>query len=108
MLLFCRSRISRRLGPPLFFLILMCLPSARAQVSAGISGIVTDPSGAPVPLATITAKNLETGALRISSTNELGRYLFLSLPVGRFDVRVAKAGFQDSVRSGIQLAVGQE
>src|SRR6266852_984205 len=108
MLLFCRSRISRRLGPPLFFLILMCLPSARAQVSAGISGIVTDPSGAPVPLATITAKNLETGALRTSSTNELGRYLFLSLPVGRLDVRVAKAGFQDSVRSGIQLAVGQE
>ena len=32
-----------------------------------------------------------------------GRYLILSLPVGQYEVRVTKAGFQDAIRSGIHL-----
>jgi hypothetical protein len=89
-------------------LILSGAPTARAQVSASISGIITDSSGAPVPNATITAKNVETGALRTSTTNDFGRYLVLSLPVGECEVRVAKPGFQDALRTGILLAIGQE
>src|SRR5579859_6654942 len=83
-------------------------PSARAQLSASIAGIVTDPSGAPVPAATVTTKNLETAAVRNATTDDSGRYLILSLPVGLYEVRVSKPGFRDEVRRSVHLAVAQE
>jgi hypothetical protein len=83
-------------------------PRSRAQVSAGITGVVTDPSGAPVPAASVTAKNLETGALRRSLTDDAGRYAALSLPVGKYELRVAKPGFQEAVHAEIELLVGQQ
>src|SRR4029077_1661594 len=97
-----------RLASLALFLMVACLPSARAQVSASIKGSVTDPSGAPVPSAAVSAKNLETGALRNSVTDEAGRYLVLSLPPGEYEIRVTKGGFQDTIRSGIHLVVGEE
>src|SRR6266851_4758033 len=92
----------------LLVLVFSCLPSAHAQVSTSITGTITDPSGAPVPSASVTARNLETGAVRTSLTDDAGRYLELSLTVGQYEVRVTKTGFHDAIRSGIQLAVGQE
>jgi hypothetical protein len=89
-------------------LVLASLPSARAQVSASIKGTVTDPSGAPVPSADVKTKNIETGAIRSGVTDDAGRYLVLSLPVGEYEIRVAKAGFQDAIRGGIHLVVGEE
>src|ERR1035437_3379080 len=53
----------------------------KAQVSAAISGRVTDPSGAAVSGATVTARNLETEAVRTTSTDDAGRYAVLSLAV---------------------------
>ncbi|HLZ90175.1 MAG TPA: carboxypeptidase-like regulatory domain-containing protein, partial [Candidatus Acidoferrum sp.] len=79
-----------------------------AQVSASITGLVTDPAAAAVPSAVVTAKNLETGVSRIAATDNSGRYNLPSLPVGVYDVIVSKAGFRDEVRRGIHLAVGQE
>ncbi len=90
------------------FLMMACLPPARAQVSASIKGVVTDPLGAPVPSAKVKTKNLETGAIRNSVTDDAGRYLVLALPVGEYEVRVSKAGFQDAIRSGIYLVVNEE
>jgi hypothetical protein len=89
-------------------LLLACLPSAGAEVSASIKGMVTDPSGAPVPSAAVKTKNLETGAIRSSVTDDAGRYLVLSLPVGEYEIRVSKGGFQEAIRSGIHLLVGGE
>jgi hypothetical protein len=91
-----------------FLLMLACMPSARAQVSASIKGTVTDPSNAPVPSAAVKTRNLETGAIRSSITDDAGRYLVLSLPVGEYEIRVTKAAFQDAIRSGIHLVVGEE
>jgi hypothetical protein len=92
----------------LMVVLLMQTPSLRTQMSSSITGAVLDPTGAPVPAAMVTAKNLETGALRDSSSDENGRYQLLALPVGRYEVKVVKSGFQDSIRSGIELAVAQE
>src|SRR5229473_3384397 len=104
-----RSNWARyRLTLPTLFLMLTCLPSARAQVSASIKGIVTDPSGAPVPAATVTTKTTETGAARSAITDDAGRYQFVWLPVGQYEVAVTKPGFQEAVRSGIRLVVGEE
>jgi hypothetical protein len=91
-----------------FFIPLLCLPSAPAQTSASIKGIVTDPSGAPVPSATVKSMNRETGAVRTTITDSAGRYLVVSLSVGEYEVRVTKSGFQDAIRSGIHLVVGEE
>jgi hypothetical protein len=102
------KRAWRWLASVSFFMMLSCLPAARAQVSASIKGTVTDPSGAPVPSAALKVKNLETGATRNCSTDDAGRYLVLSLPVGEYELRVTKPGFQDAIRSGIHLVVGQE
>src|SRR5215472_2495942 len=97
-----------RLTMLVLFLLQASAPCLRAQTSASIKGIVTDPTGAPVPSSTVNTKNLETGATRTTSTDDAGRYLLLSLPVGEYELRVTKAGFQEAVRSGIRLVVGQE
>ena len=83
-------------------------PAALGQVSASIHGVVTDTTGAVVAQAAVNVKNLETDVVRTASTDDAGRYLLLALPVGRYEVRISKGGFQDAVQSGISLVVGQE
>ena len=105
-------RSFHRRGPwllaALFVAILWHAPAAHAQVSASISGRVTDPTGATVSGATITAKNIETGQTRAVITDGTGHYWVPSLPVGEYELRATKDGFQELVRAGIHLVVGQE
>src|SRR5207253_2431874 len=77
-------------------------------VTATISGKVEDASGAAVGGAIVAIKNLETGATRTVMTDDMGNYRVLSLAVGSHDVRTEKPGFRAAVRTGINLAVGQE
>jgi hypothetical protein len=81
--------------------------SAFAQVSAVLSGTVTDQSGAMVSAATVTVRNVETGTDRSTVTDAQGHYQFFSLPVGPYEVRGAKTGFTEEIRTGVHLAVGQ-
>src|ERR1700688_3182160 len=90
------------------FLLLTSVPNLDAQVSASITGVITDASGARVPSAAIRAKNLETGAIRGTVSDEAGRYQVLALPVGEYEIRVSKTGFQEQIRTGVHLVVGQE
>ncbi|HUK48334.1 MAG TPA: carboxypeptidase regulatory-like domain-containing protein [Terriglobales bacterium] len=85
-----------------------CMPCFAAQVSADLSGIIADQSGAAVTGAKVTVKSLDTGLARTSLTDQGGRYRFFALPVGLYEIRVAKQGFAEAVRSGIRLAVGQD
>ena len=78
--------------------VLLCAPPAQAQVSAAISGRVTDPAGATVSGAEVTAKNVETGETRSTVTDAAGHYWVPSLAVGEYEVRVTKQGFQEQVR----------
>src|SRR5712664_2536798 len=95
------------LSVSIFGAALAALPT-QAQVAASITGTVADQSGAPISAAAVTAKNLETAAVRTATTDDAGRYLLLSLPVGQYEVRLTKAGFKEAVCSGIQLVIGQE
>ncbi len=103
-----RCRALFPLTPGFLFMILIFTSSARAQVSAAISGRVTDPAGATVSGATVTARNVETQSARTTVTDEAGRYSIPALAVGEYEVRISKQDFQVGVRSGIQLSVGQE
>src|SRR5579862_3039798 len=70
--------------------VLLCASAARAQVSAAISGRVTDPAGATVSGAAVTAKNVETGEARGTVTDAVGHYWVPSLAVGEYEVHVTK------------------
>src|SRR5579871_3369610 len=81
---------------------------ASAQVTADISGRVDDATGAAVGGAIVTVKSLETGATRTATTSENGNYRIVALPLGAQEVRAEKPGFRSAVRTGVNLAVGQE
>jgi len=74
--------------------------------TASISGRVTDSSGAAIPAATVTIRNIATSATQASTTDEQGRYGVPDLPIGSYEVTASKMGFQNLVRSGITLDVG--
>lgn len=76
-------------------------------VGAAISGAVHDETGAPLPAANITVRNLETGAVRKLLTDQAGRYSAPSIAVGQYEVTAAKDGFRSQVKTGINLVVGQ-
>ncbi len=92
----------------LFVLLGLCPCFSVAQVSATLSGIVTDQSGAAVPSASTTARNLDTGLSRTTITDQTGRYQLFALPLGQYEMRVKKDGFAEAVRTGIHLVVGQD
>jgi hypothetical protein len=92
----------------LLLLALLLSPAASAQVSAVLSGIVTDQTGASVSSVTVTAKNIDLGTLRSTSTDSAGRYFIPSLNVGNYEVRAVKPGFKEAVRTNLRLVVGQD
>lgn len=76
-------------------------------VTANLQGVVTDPSGAVVPGASVTAVNLETGLKRETVSNEEGFYRFNLLPRGRYEVQVSKVGFLAETLKDVSLTVGE-
>src|ERR1700719_872321 len=90
-------------------LVTMCwVQLAQGQVAASIKGMVTDSSGAPIASATVTAKNTDDGRVRTTVTDDAGHIDIVSLGIGPYEVSVSKSGFQEAIRSGIRLVVGQE
>ena len=83
-------------------------PMAVAQVSASLSGTVSDPSGATVTSAAVVVRDMHTEVQRDTATDAAGRYQLLALPVGEYEISVKKQGFAEEIRRGIQLAVGQD
>ena len=69
--------------------------SVVAQVtSATIVGTVSDPSGANVGGAQVTARNIDTGLTRTVTSGEDGSYRLEFLPVGNYAVEVTTSGFK--------------
>ncbi len=80
-----------------------------AQVTtATISGTVRDSSGAVVPGAVVTLKNVETGVARKVTVDAAGHYNAPQLGLGNYEAAAEAAGFQTLVRSGIELTLGRE
>jgi carboxypeptidase family protein len=105
-----RSNLLRHVPGALFFGWLLLAPYVSpltAQVSAVVSGTVTDQSGAVVSAATVTVKSTDTGAVRTTSTDDSGLYRVFALPVGAYEIRARKPGFTEEVRTGVRLVVGQ-
>jgi hypothetical protein len=86
--------------------LIFLAPCALSQSStATLQGILTDPSGAAVPGATLTITNTATNAVRTFTTADTGLYSFPLLPVGRYRLSAAKTGFKSMSRGNILLQV---
>ncbi|HMH05327.1 MAG TPA: carboxypeptidase regulatory-like domain-containing protein [Terriglobales bacterium] len=88
-------------------LTIVCGLSGRshAKVAAGVSGIVTDSSGAVVSGATIQMKATETGIAETRQTNADGFFAFVNLQPGRYDLEANQTGFTTFRQTGILLDV---
>src|SRR5579863_2073677 len=87
--------------------LLTSLNVAGQQITGSIRGIVSDPSGAIVQAATITAKQIETGLTRVAITDRQGEYVLVELPIGHYQLEVQAKGFQKYLQQGISLNVNQ-
>ena len=91
-------------------LILFLAPTTgRAQTFRGtILGTVSDTTGAVVPGASITIRNVDTGLLRTTESQADGSYRVPELPIGTYDVTVEKPDFQTSVTNVVKVDVAAE
>ncbi|HEV2577559.1 MAG TPA: carboxypeptidase regulatory-like domain-containing protein [Acidobacteriaceae bacterium] len=91
-----------------FVLAFLAFPAHAVDVNARIKGTVTDPSGAVVPGATVTATNIATGVKYPTKSLSTGDYLFPQLPVGTYSITVSAPGFNSFTATGIVLNIDQE
>jgi len=77
------------------------------QITAIVRGTITDPSGAAVSNAEVTAVQRETGFTRTVTSDSQGAYLLVELPVGHYELFTEARGFQKFVQEGITLDVNQ-
>src|SRR5205823_11403647 len=63
----------------------------------------SDPSGAVIPAATVTATNEATQVKTTRQTTAAGYYVVAPLPAGRYTVAVSAAGFQTTVQEHVQV-----
>jgi hypothetical protein len=75
-------------------------------VSGDVTGIITDPSDAVVPKATVTLRNNGTGQTQTTTTNSAGAYRFSLLSPGQYTVTATASGFQ-TVERTVTVSVGQ-
>ncbi|MFN6962519.1 MAG: TonB-dependent receptor domain-containing protein [Pyrinomonadaceae bacterium] len=81
---------------------------AQAQATAAdLAGTVTDPNGAVVAGATVTAKDNSTGITRTVTAGDDGKYKFIGLPPGEYSITAEAANFKKVVISPVKLSVGQ-
>ena len=77
------------------------------EVTASITGTITDPSGAAVPGATVTATSQERGLTYNAETNDSGLYRIAQLPVGTYALKVEKSGFSLASHPPFVLTLNQ-
>ncbi len=85
-------------------LLFMAAVSQAQEVRASISGIVTDPTGAPIAGATITVTSAATNATVVTQSADSGNYLTSFLSPGTYRITVEHAGFKKFVAESITLA----
>jgi hypothetical protein len=79
-----------------------------AQVEQGrFVGRITDPTGAAVVGAAVTARNIDTNIELNGVTNEAGDYVITPVPAGNYVITVAASGFDKAATRTIELQVGQ-
>ena len=100
----CRISIIRKL-PGLLVLLLTALP-LMAQ-SAGLQGVVLDPSESSVPGASVEAININTQIRRVAETDEQGNFTIPSIPDGTYQVTTRARGFSTHLTNDVVITNGK-
>jgi hypothetical protein len=108
--------VKRRLQSLAVGPLLLCLCAAivvmsqaawSQEVTANVTGTVTDPSGAPIVGATATATDVQRGTSHSALTNDAGIYNINRIPIGQYTVKVQQKGFETVVHQAINLDLNQ-
>ncbi|HTM36007.1 MAG TPA: carboxypeptidase regulatory-like domain-containing protein [Terriglobales bacterium] len=99
------ARVSWRFIALAAIALLFASLQAFAQ-EATLVGTVTDPTGAVVANARVTATNTETGVARTITTSQDGQYVLPGLHIGHYDVKVEASGLKIAEQKGLLLQVG--
>ncbi len=81
--------------------------AAFAQASAGVTGTVSDATGAVIPGATVTITNEATSISSNTVTTDTGTYSFKGVLPGRYDLTVEAAGFKKHINTGVNIEVSR-
>ncbi len=98
--------INKGLAIAVLCVLLLSVNGAAQTTSATLSGVVEDATGAVVPGVKVTARNAQTGASRDSTTDSAGRYNFINLEPGRYELRAERTGFKTALQSNVAVTVG--
>ncbi len=89
-------------------LVLLLASLGWSQIqNASVSGRITDPSGAVVPNAHLTAQNTATGMKYSTTSDSAGYYTFPTISIGTYTLTLSADGFKRIVRRNVTLEVGQ-
>src|SRR5258706_3626807 len=88
--------------------LVCCIPSFGQVVKGSISGSVTDPQGAVVPGATVTATNSETGVAYTTTTDSAGIFRINSIPSGIYNVTIKADKFKTVETKSVNVSAGGE
>ena len=88
-------------------LALTALASAQSTLTGGISGKVSDPQGASLPNAAVTATNVGTNKEATATSDNDGGFRIINLDPGTYSVKVSVGGFADYVQPNVVVEVGQ-
>jgi hypothetical protein len=91
------------------FVCLLALASGlmAQEVTANITGQVTDPTGAAIAGVKVTATDTQRGTQYSAETNADGRYRISNVPVGAYDIKAEAKGFQTATVSHVTLDLNQ-
>jgi hypothetical protein len=89
------------------FGFLYTIPASADNVYASIRGVVTDPAGAAVPNAMITATNIDTGIVTKTTSSGAGNYVFPQLAIGNYRVSATGPNFKTFQTNSFILAVNE-
>jgi Carboxypeptidase regulatory-like domain/TonB dependent receptor len=102
-----RPVVSAILATIALAVLLAALPLCAQEVTGAINGTITDPSGAPMAGATVTAADVARGTTYPTHSNSDGAYYLTQLPIGRYTVKVESNGFQTAVKPAFDLVLDQ-
>jgi hypothetical protein len=98
----------RRILSVLLTLSLLSSVPLLAQTFRGtINGVVTDPTGAVVPGAKVTATEVATAGVRTTVASGAGEFAFSDLPLSSYNIKVEAPGFQATEVTGVQVLAGK-
>ena len=90
------------------FVSLLACALVRAQApTAEFTGTITDSTGAAISGALVTLTNPSTNQQRSVRSNDVGIYVFPTLPPGAYNLKAEASGFSSQVRNAVELQVGQ-